>query len=114
MGPWSPTGLLPLLNLPPVTSAPHPRPLNPLQAKGARLVSVTSIPSCPLDQACDLAVTLPLLRELCPFNLAPVTSTSIQMLFGDTVAIALMQVGRCLFCCGACLCCRGKGQLRQS
>lgn len=31
-------------------------------------------------------------RELCPFDLAPVTSTAIQMLFGDTVAIALMQV----------------------
>jgi arabinose-5-phosphate isomerase len=30
-------------------------------------------------------------RELCPFDLAPVTSTAIQMLFGDTVAIALMQ-----------------------
>lgn len=32
------------------------------------------------------------MRELCPFDLAPVTSTAIQMLFGDTVAIALMQV----------------------
>ena len=32
-------------------------------------------------------------RELCPFDLAPVTSTAIQMVFGDTVAIALMQVG---------------------
>jgi len=31
-------------------------------------------------------------RELCPFDLAPVTSTAIQMIFGDTVAIALMQV----------------------
>jgi arabinose-5-phosphate isomerase len=36
-------------------------------------------------------VYLPLERELCPFDLAPVTSTAIQMLFGDTVAIALMQ-----------------------
>ena len=43
------------------------------------------------DQACDFAVNLPLQRELCPFDLAPVTSTAIQMLFGDTVAIALMQ-----------------------
>lgn len=36
-------------------------------------------------------MNLPLQRELCPFDLAPVTSTAIQMLFGDTVAIALMQ-----------------------
>lgn len=36
-------------------------------------------------------VHLPLERELCPFDLAPVTSTASQMVFGDTVAIALMQ-----------------------
>jgi arabinose-5-phosphate isomerase len=35
-------------------------------------------------------VHLPLERELCPYDLAPVTSTAIQMVFGDTVAIALM------------------------
>lgn len=40
---------------------------------------------------CDLNVHLPLERELCPFDLAPVTSTAIQMVFGDTVAIALME-----------------------
>lgn len=62
-----------------------------LQAKGAKLVSVTSVQGCKLEQLCDLAVHLPLERELCPFDLAPVTSTAIQMLFGDTVAIALMQ-----------------------
>ena len=61
------------------------------RAKGAKLVSVTSIKGSKLDKACDFAVTLPLQRELCPFDLAPVTSTAIQMLFGDTVAIALMQ-----------------------
>jgi arabinose-5-phosphate isomerase len=42
-------------------------------------------------------VYLSLERELCPFDLAPVTSTPIQMQFGDTVAIALMQAkfGHC-------------------
>ena len=61
------------------------------QAKGAKMVSVTSVPGCKLEQLCDVGVQLPLERELCPFDLAPVTSTAIQMLFGDTVAIALMQ-----------------------
>ena len=55
-------------------------------------MSVTSAPGCKLEACCDVAVHLPLERELCPFDLAPVTSTTIQMLFGDTVAIALMQV----------------------
>ncbi|KAK9839852.1 hypothetical protein WJX81_006078 [Elliptochloris bilobata] len=61
------------------------------RAKGARLVAVTSVRGSRLDAACDKSVHLPLERELCPWGLAPVTSAATQMLFGDTVAIALMQ-----------------------
>ncbi|KAI3431313.1 hypothetical protein D9Q98_004371 [Chlorella vulgaris] len=61
------------------------------RAKGARLVAVASVKGSELEAVCDMAVHLPLERELCPFDLAPVTSTAIQMVFGDTVAIALMQ-----------------------
>ncbi|GAQ83507.1 sugar isomerase [Klebsormidium nitens] len=61
------------------------------KAKGAYLVAVTSCQDSKLGRICNMHVHLPLERELCPFNLAPVTSTTIQMLFGDTVAIALMQ-----------------------
>ncbi|MCO5572149.1 hypothetical protein L7F22_025900 [Adiantum nelumboides] len=60
------------------------------RAKGAYLVGVSCLKSSSLGQICDMHVHLPLERELCPFDLAPVTSTTIQMLFGDTVAIALM------------------------
>lgn len=60
------------------------------KAKGAYLVSVTSVEGNTLTAVCDMNVHLPLERELCPFDLAPVTSTAIQMVFGDTVAIALM------------------------
>ncbi|MCD9642516.1 putative arabinose 5-phosphate isomerase [Datura stramonium] len=34
---------------------------------------------------CAMNVHLPLERKLCPFDLAPMTSTAIQMVFGDTV-----------------------------
>ncbi|WCJ38309.1 Arabinose 5-phosphate isomerase KdsD [Euphorbia peplus] len=61
------------------------------RAKRAYLVSVTSISGNALAGVCDMNVHLPLERELCPFDLAPVTSTAIQMVFGDTVAIALME-----------------------
>ncbi|KAE8724873.1 putative arabinose 5-phosphate isomerase [Hibiscus syriacus] len=61
-----------------------------VRAKGAYLISVTSVSNNALSNACDLNMHFPLERELCPFNLAPVTSTAIQMVFGDTVAIALM------------------------
>ncbi|KAL8457149.1 hypothetical protein ACS0TY_035116 [Phlomoides rotata] len=60
------------------------------KAKGVYLISVTSVKPNGLIRVCDLNVHLPLERELCPFDLAPVTSTAIQMVFGDTVAIALM------------------------
>ncbi|XP_059069991.1 probable arabinose 5-phosphate isomerase [Cryptomeria japonica] len=61
------------------------------RAKGAYLVGITNLKNSQLGNACDMHVHLPLERELCPFDLAPVTSTAIQMLFGDTVAIFLMQ-----------------------
>ncbi|KAG5532968.1 hypothetical protein RHGRI_027272 [Rhododendron griersonianum] len=60
------------------------------RAKGAYLISVTSSEANGLVGLCDLNVYLPLERELCPFDLAPVTSTAIQMVFGDTVAVAMM------------------------
>lgn len=53
-------------------------------------MSLTSVSGNPLAGVCDMNVHLPLQRELCPFNLAPVTSTAIQMVFGDTIAVALM------------------------
>jgi D-arabinose 5-phosphate isomerase GutQ len=67
------------------------------RAKGAYLVSLTSAASgddCPLAAACDLNVHLPLQGEVCPFGLAPVTSTAIQMVFGDTVIAAIMEARR--------------------
>ncbi|XP_074571583.1 putative arabinose 5-phosphate isomerase [Curcuma longa] len=67
------------------------------RAKGARLLSLTSAgvgSGNPLADLCDVNVHLPLQRELCPFGLAPVTSASIQMVFGDTVVAALMAARR--------------------
>ena len=55
------------------------------------MVGISSVPGCKLDKACNQHVCLPLQRELCPFDLAPVTSTAIQMLFGDTCAVAVMK-----------------------
>lgn len=63
-----------------------------LRNKGVQLVAVVSNPQSRLAKACNFCVHLPLIRELCPYNLAPTTSTSIQMIFGDVMAIALMQL----------------------
>ncbi len=60
--------------------------------KGARCISFVSEENCRLSKAADLTMLLPIDKELCPFDLAPTTSTSIQMIFGDVLAVALMQL----------------------
>lgn len=62
-----------------------------LRNKGVKLLSIVSNGKSRLAKSCDLSMTLPLEKELCPFNLAPTTSTSIQLIFGDIMAIALMR-----------------------
>ncbi|MFI5334592.1 MAG: SIS domain-containing protein [Chlamydiales bacterium] len=44
-----------------------------------------------LAKAADFAVVLPVEKELCPFDLAPTTSTQVQLIFGDVLAVALMK-----------------------
>lgn len=62
-----------------------------LRNRGTFLLGVVSNAKSRLAKACDFSITLPLEKELCPFNLAPTTSTAIQMIFGDVIAVALMQ-----------------------
>ncbi|NGX53338.1 MAG: Arabinose 5-phosphate isomerase KdsD [Chlamydiae bacterium] len=67
------------------------RLLPALRNKGATIIAVTSNPSSTLVQGADLSFELPCESELCPYDLAPTTSTEIQLLFGDLLAIALME-----------------------
>src|SRR5689334_16937508 len=55
------------------------------------LLSVVSNVESRLARECDHCVHLPFEKELCPFDLAPTTSTAIQLLFGDLLAVALMR-----------------------
>jgi arabinose-5-phosphate isomerase len=62
-----------------------------LRNKGAILVAVVSKEESRLAKSSDFTVVLPVLRELCPFDLAPTTSTIVQIIFGDLLAVALMR-----------------------
>lgn len=62
-----------------------------LRNKGAFVVAVVCQPKSHLADICDMAIHLPLEKELCPFGMAPTTSAAIQMVFGDILGIALMQ-----------------------
>lgn len=57
----------------------------------ARIVAVCSSPYSGLVKGSDMHVILPCEHELCPFDLAPTTSTQTQLLFGDVLAIGLME-----------------------
>jgi arabinose-5-phosphate isomerase len=62
-----------------------------IRKKGAKLAAVVSNPESRLAKGSDCFVHLPVEKELCPYDLAPTTSTVIQLLFGDALAIHLMQ-----------------------
>lgn len=59
---------------------------------GVPLAAMTAKPESTLAQAADICVLMPNVREACPNELAPTTSTTIQMAFGDALAISLMEM----------------------
>ena len=55
------------------------------------LLAITSGTESMLAQASDTALILPKAREACPLNLAPTTSTMMQLALGDALAMALLN-----------------------
>jgi arabinose-5-phosphate isomerase len=55
------------------------------------LIAVTANAESTLGQAADVVLTLPQAREACPHNLAPTTSSLMQLALGDALAVALLQ-----------------------
>jgi arabinose-5-phosphate isomerase len=55
------------------------------------LVAVTSEPGSTLASEADIVLLLPKAREACPNRLAPTTSTTLQVVLGDALAIALLE-----------------------
>jgi arabinose-5-phosphate isomerase len=55
------------------------------------LIAVTVKADSTLGKAADVVLTLPEAREACPHNLAPTTSSLMQLALGDALAIALLE-----------------------
>ncbi len=55
------------------------------------LVAVTANAESTLGKAADIALAIPATREACPHNLAPTTSSLMQLALGDALAIALLE-----------------------
>lgn len=63
-----------------------------LRAKGAGRIAWVCKAESRLSKGCDLTIELPLKRELCPHDLAPTTSTVVQLIFGNVLAVGYMRM----------------------
>ena len=55
------------------------------------LIAMTADVASTLGKEADVALVLPQAREACPHNLAPTTSSLMQLALGDALAIALLE-----------------------
>jgi arabinose-5-phosphate isomerase len=55
------------------------------------LIAITVEADSTLGRAADVMLALPQVREACPHNLAPTTSSLMQLALGDALAIALLE-----------------------
>lgn len=58
---------------------------------GICLIAMTASADSTLGRTADIALILPQAREACPHNLAPTTSSLMQLALGDALAVALLE-----------------------
>lgn len=58
---------------------------------GCPIVAIGSQVHSPAMQAADVRLVLPVVREACPVNIAPTTSTTLMLALGDALAVATMS-----------------------
>lgn len=72
--------------------SPEIKVLVPLvKSMGNVLIGMVSNDQSFLARQSDLLLHIPIDREACPNNLAPTTSTTVQLAMGDAVAVSLME-----------------------
>lgn len=59
---------------------------------GVPTIALTGSASGTLAKRCDHAIVAPKVEEACPHNLAPTTSTLVQLAIGDAMAITLLKM----------------------
>lgn len=62
-----------------------------LKTQGARLIALTGGANSTLAQHCDLVLDASIEREACPLNLAPTSSSTVQLVLGDALAMVLLE-----------------------
>jgi len=62
-----------------------------IKRMGAKLISMTGNPSSPLAQQADVNLDVGVKEEACPLGLAPTSSTTVALVMGDALAVALLE-----------------------
>jgi sugar isomerase, kpsF/gutQ family len=64
----------------------------PAKRLGVRVAALTGNSNSTLAQLSDIHVATTVPREACPFNLAPTTSSTVQLAIGDALAMTLLAL----------------------
>jgi arabinose-5-phosphate isomerase len=59
---------------------------------GAKIIGVMGEANSTLAEYSDIIIDLGNIEEACPFNMAPTTSSTVTMVLGDAMAVALMKM----------------------
>lgn len=62
-----------------------------LKRMGVPLISMTGNVDSPLAEAADAQLDISIEMEACPLNLAPTSSTTVTLVMGDALAVALLE-----------------------
>ena len=68
------------------------RLLDPIRIIGAKIVSITASDESPLGQHSDVTIELGSLKEACPHQLAPTSSTTAMLVLGDALALTVSRM----------------------
>lgn len=62
-----------------------------LKRMGNPLISMTGKPESPLAESADVNLDISIISEACPLGLAPTSSTTVTLVMGDALAVALLE-----------------------
>lgn len=66
--------------------------LEQLKRLGVRVIAITGETDSTLARSADVALDAAVEEEACPHDLAPTTSTTVQLALGDALAVSLLEV----------------------
>jgi arabinose-5-phosphate isomerase len=67
------------------------RIISPIKKIGCRIISLTANPNSTLGRNSDICLTLGAIQEAGPLGLAPTTSTSMMLAYGDALAMCALR-----------------------